>query len=340
MCENHDDVAPNSPIRTTFFLVYKIHEFTLISQLNGALCNIWRQKKAATHHCAPQYRKCFFFVFFLCVSSSWQSILVCILLVKTTQWYSKVMEYSTACFETICKAYTSHQSLFYCSILMIWWYVAHHEYLANNGHKNHPICNLLRPVLHTCDTWSHLRANPKYTEVVLSVPKPLCHMSFRTMDPKQFRGRHPSLPWFMVKISVQMTKCVDLETSSQTEPTLGLPKPVYQKSSFMASLLTQSDGGISQLNLILLQPSPCVYELLLWLIKAGGYITWYMRTCRTSRWKDVLLNPAALFPAPADSEPCDSVDSITHIFTPRPDLSRLWPARHHSAPSLHLFHEM
>ena len=66
MCENHDDVAPNSPIRTTFFLVYKIHEFTLISQLNGALCNIWRQKKAATHHCAPQYRKCFFFFFSLC----------------------------------------------------------------------------------------------------------------------------------------------------------------------------------------------------------------------------------------------------------------------------------
>lgn len=132
-------------------------------------------------------------------------------MVKATQGYSKVLEYSTACYETICKAYTSHQSLFYCNILMILWYVAHHKYLANNGHKTYPICNLLKPVLHTWDTWSRSRANPKHTEAVLSVPKPLCHMSFGTMDPKQFRGRNPSLPWFMVKISVQMTKFVDLE---------------------------------------------------------------------------------------------------------------------------------
>lgn len=182
-------------------------------------------------------------------------------MVKATQGYSKVLEYSTACYETICKAYTSHQSLFYCNILMILWYVAHHKYLANNGHKTYPICNLLKPVLHTWDTWSRSRANPKHTEAVQSVPKPLCHMSFGTMDPKQFRGRNPSLPWFMEKISVQMTKFVDLYTSSQTDPTLGLPTPdqpftqfVYQKNSFMASLLTQSSGGISQLNLILLQP--------------------------------------------------------------------------------------
>lgn len=132
------------------------------------------------------------------------------LMVKATQGYSTVLEYSTACYETICKAYTSHQSLFYCNILMILWYVAHHKYLANNGHKTYPICNLLKPVLHTWDTWSRSRANPKHTEAVQSVPKPLCHMSFGTMDPKQFRGRNPSLPWFMEKISVQMTKFVDL----------------------------------------------------------------------------------------------------------------------------------
>ena len=97
------------------------------------------------------------------------------LMVKATQGYSKVLEYSTVCHETICKAYTSHQSMFYCDILMIWWYVAHHKYLANNGRKTYPIRNLFKPVWHTWDTWSRSRANPKHTEAVLLVPKTICH---------------------------------------------------------------------------------------------------------------------------------------------------------------------